>query len=117
MHTYLTILIMTITCVSGLKLSENRQLFIFGKETHESLVRQQLSLFDSFQRDIKDRDLTIVTVSGNVEVYKEYKVKSNEYAVILIGKDGSEKMRWNKIALPKEIFSIIDAMPMRKREM
>lgn len=108
---------MAVTSVSILTLSEDRQLLIFGIETHESLVKQQISLLDSLQSDLMDRDLTIVTVLGNAEFYRKYNIKPKEFAVILIGKDGTEKVRWNKIAFPKEIFSIIDAMPMRKQEM
>ncbi len=36
--------------------------------------------------------------------------------MILMGKDGEEKIRWQKVNLT-EIFAVIDGMPMRQREM
>ena len=36
--------------------------------------------------------------------------------VVLIGKDGEEKQRWNRVVDPQELFDLIDAMPMRKKE-
>ena len=37
--------------------------------------------------------------------------------VALVGKDGGVKRRWLSIPTQKDIFSLIDAMPMRMREM
>lgn len=41
---------------------------------------------------------------------------AEEQSVLLIGKDGGVKMRAKRLAI-SEIFSGIDAMPMRQREM
>jgi len=37
--------------------------------------------------------------------------------VVLVGKDGGEKLRRGAAVDIDEIFSVIDAMPMRQREM
>jgi hypothetical protein len=34
-----------------------------------------------------------------------------------VGKDGGEKLRSDTVVSPEQLFSIIDAMPMRKDEM
>ena len=48
---------------------------------------------------------------------KEYKIKPGTFNVILVGKDGSEKHRSVTVLQPQKLFTIIDAMPMRRSEM
>jgi hypothetical protein len=40
-----------------------------------------------------------------------------EFSVVLIGKDGGEKLRRNSLLSTRELFAIVDAMPMRRAEM
>ena len=47
---------------------------------------------------------------------QKFSVRQGSFLVILIGKDGEEKMRRQKVNLT-EIFAVIDGMPMRQREM
>lgn len=46
-----------------------------------------------------------------------YRVPPGSYAAILIGLDGGEKTRWETMPRLDEIFAVIDAMPMRRREL
>lgn len=39
-----------------------------------------------------------------------------DFLAILVGKDGGEKKRWTEDVDPQELFLLIDAMPMRRRE-
>ena len=39
------------------------------------------------------------------------------FRISLIGKDGGVKNEWREPATPTEVFSLIDAMPMRREEM
>jgi hypothetical protein len=48
---------------------------------------------------------------------KSYGVDEQNYAVLLIGKDGGVKLRREVPVTTTELFSLIDSMPMRKREM
>lgn len=41
----------------------------------------------------------------------------HEDSIVLIGKDGSVKATWREPVDPQVVFDIIDAMPMRRREM
>lgn len=50
--------------------------------------------------------------------YEKYKSKKSGFKVLLIGLDGGIKnKRTKKIFTRKELFSIIDGMPMRRREL
>ena len=39
------------------------------------------------------------------------------FEAVLVGKDGTVKGRWNRPVTLPELFSLIDAMPMRRQEM
>jgi predicted outer membrane lipoprotein len=97
--------------------SPDRQLFIFGKEENQLLVQQQLQLLDESADGVKERSVKIKVVDKGSALYRSYNVKRGEFTVILIGKDGIEKYRTNKVLQPAALFAIIDAMPMRQTEM
>jgi len=47
---------------------------------------------------------------------REFKVPVDDFAFILIGKDGTVKLRSGEIILCADLFALIDSMPMRKEE-
>ena len=94
-----------------------RQLLIFGNYENPLLVQQQLALFNKEAAGIKERDVKITVVSKDDLLNKKYHIKTRLFIVILLGKDGTEKFRTDKLLLPKKLFAIIDAMPMRQAEM
>jgi hypothetical protein len=50
--------------------------------------------------------------------YDRYEVSPDAFTAILIGKDGGEKLRSRSSMIDREqLFAVIDAMPMRRREM
>lgn len=46
----------------------------------------------------------------------ETRRNASGFSVVLIGKDGGEKLRRNTLLSSKELFAIVDAMPMRRAE-
>ncbi|MGF1910843.1 DUF4174 domain-containing protein [Vibrio kasasachensis] len=50
-------------------------------------------------------------------LFSLYRVNPSEHTAILIGKDGTEKMRWGKLTDWHELTQTIDKMPLRQREM
>ena len=48
---------------------------------------------------------------------KQFGIRPGQFCTILIGKDGEEKRRWESKVGLDVIFSVVDAMPMRQREM
>lgn len=65
------------------------------------------------ERDIK---VTVITKEVNDSIYRRLK-PSGPFVFILYGKDGGEKYRSSRPVTLKTLYAIIDAMPMRKREM
>ena len=49
--------------------------------------------------------------------WDRYAIGDNAFSVLLIGKDGGEKLRVNEVPDLQTIYAVIDGMPMRSREM
>jgi len=110
--------------ISGLLITANvmgqfssfRQLLIFGSEENTMFREQQLKL-NKYSEGVKERALKVIVVEEKSPLYQKNKVDLKQFTVVLIGKDGYEKYRTNKVLEIDKLFSIIDAMPMRKKEM
>ena len=48
---------------------------------------------------------------------RKLRLEQKGFAVVLVGKDGTVKQVWHDPVDPKKIFTIIDSMPMRQKEM
>lgn len=108
---------------------KNRLLLVFAPSTSGE-CEDQLRRLEGLERDFEERDLLLGKLlerdDGELDgttVPSEEMVKLREgftvegFAVILVGKDGTEKFRSEEPVAPEEIFRRIDAMPMRRREM
>lgn len=97
--------------------SNDRKLLIFGTPDGK-LVTEQLRILKQDEVGVKERDITVTRVDKSSSLWKKYKVGEREiFTIILIGKDGTEKHRTQTLLTAKELFGIIDAMPMRRSEM
>lgn len=87
--------------------------------------------WDAQEDDVKDRDLILLTVPEQGDKYvgdarlsarqasrlrRKFQLESGRVTFILIGKDGTVKLRQSELQLPT-LFDVIDAMPMRQAEM
>lgn len=110
---------------------QNRILLVFAPRLNNSDFQQQISALEKAQDELKERDIVLWSfvnleqVIGQSEhkahlstnpFYKEFDVNRRDFAVILIGKDGEEKLRQNKALKIETLLDTIDAMPMRRRE-
>ena len=97
--------------------SSHRQLLIFGNDKNQYLVDQQLILLNQHSKGVKERAIKITVLERENPLFVKYNVSKTKFTVLLVGKDGTEKYRTNSILQMNNLFSIIDAMPMRKAEM
>ena len=110
----------------------NRLIIIFTPTLSNTLFIKQSDLLNSQTAELIDRDLRLIIVPKNAapiidgkrsflssaDFFKRFNVQDDEFALILIGKDGTAKLkRVNKVVPPKELYQRIDAMPMRRAEM
>jgi hypothetical protein len=110
---------------------KNRLLILFAPSEKDLIYQSFKEQLQRRAQEVHDRDLVIFHVLETGEsrlanlplnkgqvlfLRREFSIPAGQRAVILIGKDAEVKLRR---ALPvdlAEIFSVIDAMPMRQRE-
>ena len=115
---------------------KNCILIVFSESKENSLFKEQNQLFFKHKEGLEERDIVVLQVfedggiASNQQVITEsdiirlqekfefYFSEEDTFAVFLVGKDGGTKLpSKNKILPIEKLFSVIDAMPMRQREM
>lgn len=111
---------------------KNRLLFIFAPSADDARFARQWATLHERREGVADRHLVLfgVTADGVKRndgdglggeaarfLRRTFAVDPGSFSVVLVGKDGGEKMRRTAAVPVKEIFSVIDAMPMRQAEM
>lgn len=111
---------------------ERRVLLVFAPDSNHVSLQKQFDILTQEKTKVTDRDLVfykIFTWKGESSVgeqmdkkeinaiRRQFEVPADRFALILIGKDGTEKLRRWSVVPPKEIFDLIDSMPMRQAEM
>ena len=90
---------------------KSRVLLIFHGGQQQDWPEQR----ERYRKALKERDL--VVIQGEEEMADAYGVTSSDFTLILIGKDGGVKAKQvRRVNLP-QLFRLIDAMPMRRKEM
>ena len=111
---------------------KNRLLILFAPSEDAPIYQSFKEQLQRRTQEIRDRDLLIFHVLETGEgrlahlplnkgqvlfLRKKFSIIPGQLIVILIGKDGEVKLRGELPVELSEIFSVIDAMPMRQREM
>ncbi len=110
----------------------DRVLLVFAPAPdHDSLTRQ-LSILTKNRAGVTDRDLVIyqffpdrgiapdgtpIPTKKTDQWFHQFRVEKGQFAVLLIGKDGAEKLRREQVVARETLFGLIDSMPMRRAEM
>ncbi|MBT8182845.1 MAG: DUF4174 domain-containing protein [Eudoraea sp.] len=126
----LLVLMLQFNGMSAQELTEfkwkNRVLLIIDTKNDLHARDLQIGKFVTRNDKMKERDLVLFVCTGKEVLDKDGlktdidpdKISYGEFqGVVLIGKDGGVKLRKNFIVEPKEIFDLIDQMPMRRAEM
>lgn len=110
---------------------KNRILLVFSPEENSGM-KEQVAIFKEHQKGLEERDLVIFMVEEAAvknpdgsrygkeaadKLRQKYQIPEDQFSVILIGKDGTEKLRQKEVLDTEKLYSIIDSMPMRRREM
>lgn len=108
-----------------------RIMLIFAASERSPAYQQQLAQWEGAE-GMQERQLRLVEVwgtgTGRVDgqqissksagcLRQQFGITTEDFAVILVGKDGTEKQRSQVPVDPAMIFRAIDAMPMRQQEM
>lgn len=131
-----TFLLIFITVGNAQSLSSHqwndRLVVILAQDQSNQLFQDQLSEFRESEPGITERRIVLYqSLPGRFqrgilrdeqweeseELYQHLKELDSEFEVILIGLDGGVKLRKAELLTCKELFAIIDQMPMRRAEM
>ena len=108
-----------------------RPLLIFAPTAQDARLLEQVRVVNEHPQEAADRQLVTVAVAEQGEVpagrrlaeadvaeaRRRFHVGAGEFAVVLVGKDGGEKLRAAKPFSFEKVRDVIDAMPMRRDEM
>ena len=111
---------------------ERRPLLLFAPTDHDARLVETLGRIEASRCDFDGRDMVIgsvvaegvSTLDGHVisadesqRLANQYGIGDGAFSVVLIGKDGGEKLRVNQVPDLQAVYAVIDGMPMRSREM
>ena len=100
---------------------KHRVLLLFAPDDHASALVRQRSILDADPKGLDERDIRVFAVTGNAsnapDLRKQFDVRTDQFAVVLIGKDGGRKLKKNAPVELAALYGKIDAMPMRRDEM
>ncbi len=99
----------------------NRVVIIFASRKDDGQLIRQDEIIAAHLPGFAERDTKVFRMVGESVDARELRAKlhvgSQPFAVLLIGKDGSVKLRKHELLSADELFRTIDKMPMRKEEM
>lgn len=106
------------------KKNHRRVLLIYGRDDAQHYLIEQQEALTEAREGVTERDLDVIVLIAS-EVMEpdrqflmhDYKlIPSDNFAGWLIGKDGGIKETYKKPVSTKDLFKVIDSMPMRKQE-
>ena len=96
---------------------EKRIVLFISKSKYVYFINETDNFFRENNCDNDNRNLHYIRIVGDeVKKYNISEKFKNKYGMWLIGYDGQIKSYSSDISLLKEIYDIIDKMPMRKKE-
>ena len=97
--------------------SWDKRIFLFiTKDTY--FINETDNFFKTNSCKNEERNLKYIRIVGDdINKYTIPDRYKNKYGLWLIGYDGGDKSHSNDTSLLKEIYNIIDTMPIRKSEM
>lgn len=95
---------------------EKRLVVLVSSNWESETVQKQLELFAAHQKAMEEREILLIKLSPLSKELERYNVDKNFKGVLLIGKDGGLKSRYEMVIAPKTIFELVDSMPMRQAE-
>jgi hypothetical protein len=111
---------------------ERRVLVVLAPTPDDARAAETRRRFDGRTCEAADRDLTMVLAPARGEgriderpltraevdtLRARFRAGGKDFLVVLVGKDGGEKLRLAEPPALEQVFALIDGMPMRRAEM
>jgi hypothetical protein len=99
---------------------QKRVVLVFTESDKDTAFEEQMRSWENLGSEIGERDIQMFTLSGTdpetVRLRDKLHVGRHPFAFVLVGKDGSVKLRRFEPVKPADVFGLIDSMPMRQAE-
>ncbi len=96
---------------------KKRLVVVVSMDVDSRQVKEQLHLFEKVAVELEERDMLALKMQPNNQALTKFRLNENFEGVLLIGKDGGLKGKYELSVQPKVLFELVDSMPMRKAEM
>ena len=110
---------------------QKRVLLIFAANQRDADYQLQQAILEAADDGLIERDMVVIRAFSDKQLfvdsqsheqaaesfYQRFAVEPDEFRVILVGKDGTIKLDRESTVSDAELFTLIDAMPMRRHEM
>lgn len=96
---------------------QKRPIVVFADTAEDPNFIRQLDLLKARRADLEERDVIVLTDTNPSEASAlRRKLRPRGFALVLVGKDGSVKLRKPKPWSVRELSRVIDKMPLRQQE-
>lgn len=110
---------------------QRRPLLVFAPSQSDPRLAETLTRIEATRCDFDARDMVlgqVLTAGPNTldgqpvdaeesqRLRAQFSIDANAFSVVLIGKDGGEKLRVAEVPDLQRIYAVIDGMPMRSNE-
>ncbi len=103
---------------------KSRLLLVFAPDDQNPQFSTQREQLAAATAQASERDLVVIEIVGDradhpvdgAALRAQFHVAPGAFAVVLIGKDGGEKLHQTQPISAESLFGVIDAMPMRRHE-
>jgi hypothetical protein len=111
---------------------KSRLIVLIATSPQHADVEKQKQFLSGADEGLNDRDLKVIEIYSTTQGFLDgqplpqesfsglranLELPGQSFQFLLVGKDGTVKLRSNRAVIAAEIFALIDSMPMRQREM
>lgn len=94
---------------------EHRVILLQASDAGQDSYNHQKEIFKTQSEAMEERDLIVIDISSE-DLQALFGGPVTDFTFVLIGKDGSEKLRSGTVVQTQDLFALIDSMPMRQNE-
>jgi hypothetical protein len=117
---YLLALLLLLPMCSIAQTQTVRRILLFAPDSNSVELKTQREWLRADAAGVTDRDIYLAVFNlpqKQAAIFKNYQASPAGFTLILFGKDGTVKLRSNKPVPARDLFDLIDAMPMRQAEL
>lgn len=106
------------------KKDHRRVLLLYGRDDAQHYMIEQQEALSEERDGLVERDMDVIVLVASLVMEPDRQFLMHEFKLLpsedfvgwLIGKDGGVKETYKKPVSAKELFQLVDSMPMRKQE-